>query len=147
MHSSEESVGRCNTACKGLSVHQLCNAVLDYTGHAVAEVDFVSLSKMLSLTPARVMGYTDRGSIEVGKRADLLIIDENLKGWSFSRLNKVDKAILRLATYEMKFCQETPHKIIIDEAVELTKEFSDTGDGKARSFNNKVLDQISKHFA
>ena len=75
------------------------------------------------------------------------IIDENLKGWSFSRLNKVDKAILRLATYEMKFCQETPHKIIIDEAVELTKEFSDTGDGKARSFNNKVLDQISKHFA
>ena len=75
------------------------------------------------------------------------IIDENLKGWSFSRLNKVDKAILRLATYEMKFCQETPHKIIIDEAVELTKEFSDTGDGKARSYNNKVLDQISKHFA
>ena len=72
---------------------------------------------------------------------------QNLKGWSFSRLNKVDKAILRLATYEMKFCQETPHKIIIDEAVELTKEFSDTGDGKARSFNNKVLDQISKHFA
>ena len=75
------------------------------------------------------------------------IIDENLKGWSFSRLNKVDKAILRLATYEMKFCQETPHKIIIDEAVELTKEFSDTGDGNARSFNHKVLDQISKHFA
>ena len=41
--------------------------------------------------------------------------------------------------------QQTKHTI--DEAVELTKEFSDTGDGKARSFNNKVLDQISKHFA
>lgn len=75
------------------------------------------------------------------------LIEENLKGWSFSRLNKVDRAILRLAAYEMKFSQETPHKIIIDEAVELTKEFSDTGDGKARSFNNKVLDQMSKRLA
>ena len=49
------------------------------TMHNLAEVSFVDLSKMLSLTPSRVMGYEDRGSIEVGKRADLLIIDENLK--------------------------------------------------------------------
>ena len=49
------------------------------TMHNLAEVDFVDLSKMLSATPARVMGYDDRGAIEVGKRADLLIIDENLK--------------------------------------------------------------------
>ena len=34
------------------------------------------------------------------------LIEANLKGWSFSRLNKVDRAILRLAVYEMKFCQE-----------------------------------------
>lgn len=73
------------------------------------------------------------------------VINANLHGWSLTRLNKVDKAILRLAAFEMMFCQETPNKIIIDEALELTKEFSDTGDGKARSFNNKVLDQIHKH--
>lgn len=73
------------------------------------------------------------------------VINANLHGWSLTRLNKVDKAILRLAVFEMMFCQETPNKIIIDEALELTKEFSDTGDGKARSFNNKVLDQIHKH--
>lgn len=73
------------------------------------------------------------------------VIEENLRGWSLTRLNKVDKAILRLATYEMMFCEGTPNKIIMDEALELTKEFSDTGDGKARSFNNKVLDQINKH--
>ena len=73
------------------------------------------------------------------------VIEENLHGWSLTRLNKVDKAILRLATYEMMFCEGTPNKIIMDEALELTKEFSDTGDGKARSFNNKVLDQINKH--
>lgn len=40
--------------------------------------DMVALSKMASLTPARVMGFTDRGEIAVGKRADLLIVNENL---------------------------------------------------------------------
>ena len=49
------------------------------TMHALAEVDIVNLSKMLSATPARVMGYSDRGTIEIGKRADLLIIDEDKK--------------------------------------------------------------------
>lgn len=41
--------------------------------------DMVALSKMASLTPARVMGWTDRGEIAVGKRADLLLINEELK--------------------------------------------------------------------
>ena len=49
------------------------------TMHALTGVDFVNLSKMLSATPARVMGYSDRGSIEIGKRADLLIVDNELK--------------------------------------------------------------------
>ena len=40
--------------------------------------DMVALSKMASLTPANLMGLTDRGEIAVGKRADLLIINENL---------------------------------------------------------------------
>lgn len=41
--------------------------------------DLVALSRMASLTPARVMGWTDRGEIAVGKKADLLIINENLE--------------------------------------------------------------------
>ena len=41
--------------------------------------DLVALSKMASLTPARVMGWTDRGEIAVGKIADLLIVNENLE--------------------------------------------------------------------
>ncbi len=36
------------------------------------------VSRMMSATPARVMGYTDRGTIEVGKRADLVLVDEAL---------------------------------------------------------------------
>ena len=41
--------------------------------------DMVALSKMASLTPARLMGLTDRGEISVGKRADMLILDDNLQ--------------------------------------------------------------------
>ena len=48
------------------------------TMHNIAGADIVSCSKMLSATPAKIMGYTDRGSIEVGKRADLVILDDKL---------------------------------------------------------------------
>ena len=41
--------------------------------------DMVALSKMASLTPARAMGWTDVGEIAVGKKADLLILNENLE--------------------------------------------------------------------
>ena len=40
--------------------------------------DIVALSRMASLTPARLMGWEDRGEIVVGKRADLVLLDENL---------------------------------------------------------------------
>ncbi len=43
--------------------------------HLEAGIDLVQVSRMLSGTPAKVMGYTDRGVIEVGKRADMLLLD------------------------------------------------------------------------
>ena len=45
--------------------------------HKDAGFDLIQASKMLSGVPAKIMGYTDRGSIEVGKRADLVILDPN----------------------------------------------------------------------
>jgi N-acetylglucosamine-6-phosphate deacetylase len=44
----------------------------------LAGVSIPEVSKMISATPARVMGYTDRGEIAEGKRANLLITDEKL---------------------------------------------------------------------
>ena len=72
------------------------------------------------------------------------IIEKSLVNYSLSRLNKVDKAIIRLATAEM-FDGKTPKKIIINEALEITKEYSDQGDHKATSFNNRLLENISKN--
>ncbi len=65
-----------------------------------------------------------------------------LKNYTINRLNLVDKAIVRLATAEL-IDGKVDKRIIIDEAIELTKEFSDQGDHKAASFNNKLLDTIS----
>ena len=40
--------------------------------------DMVALSKMASLTPARLMGFDDRGELAVGKRADIVVLDGEL---------------------------------------------------------------------
>ena len=73
-------------------------------------------------------------------------VDEAIRtsiiNYNINRLNLVDKAIIRLAVSEM--FTDTPREIIINEALEITKEFSDQGDHKAVSFNNSLLDKISK---
>ncbi len=67
------------------------------TMHRLCGVDIVSLSKMLSATPAKTMGYTDRGTIEVGKRADILIVDDELK---------INNIFLKGVEYESKSLQK-----------------------------------------
>lgn len=69
------------------------------------------------------------------------IISVCLKNYTLNRLNLVDKAIIRLATAEL--LKGVDKKIVINEALELTKEYSDQGDHKAVSFNNRLLDTIS----
>ena len=60
-----------------------------------------------------------------GKVAEIdQIINENTTGWKTSRMNKVDLSILRLAVYEMKWDEDVPVKVAIDEAVELAKRVS-----------------------
>jgi len=85
---------------------------------------------------------TLEGIIDNLEKIDQVLIT-HLDGWSLNRLNKVDKAILRLAVYEMTKGL-APIKIVINEAVELTKSFTDTGDKKSPSFNNRLLDKIGQ---
>ncbi len=72
------------------------------------------------------------------------IIISNLKNWSLKRLNYVDRAIIRLAVYEMKFT-DTANQIVINEAIELSKEFTETDDFNSKAFNNRLLDNILKN--
>lgn len=64
------------------------------------------------------------------------LLNEKTKGWKTTRMNKVDLCILRLAVYEMKWDDDVPVGVAIDEAVELAKSYSGEG---APSFVNGVL--------
>ena len=64
------------------------------------------------------------------------LLNKKTKGWKTTRMNKVDLCILRLAVYEMKWDEDVPVGVAIDEAVELAKAYSGEG---APSFVNGVL--------
>ncbi len=81
-----------------------------------------------------------KGTWENLKQCDDLITNSTLK-WKFSRLSPVDKSILRLAVYQLKFCPDIPPKVVINEAIELAKKFSTE---KSGSFVNGVLDAVLK---
>jgi N utilization substance protein B len=72
------------------------------------------------------------------------MIEKNLFNYSLYRLSFLDRAIIRLAVYEL-LNTDTPSQIIIDEAIEITKIYSNLDDEKQHKFTNKVLDNISKH--
>ena len=68
------------------------------------------------------------------------MINEHTTGWKTGRMNKVDLSVLRLAVYEMKWDDEVPVKVAINEAVELAKKFSGEG---APAFVNGVLGKLA----
>lgn len=71
------------------------------------------------------------------------LLKESLVNWSFNRLSYIDRAILRVATAEMLYTI-TPKEIIIDEALNITRDYSETDDYLTVKFNNKVLDTVKE---
>lgn len=69
------------------------------------------------------------------------LLNQVSEGWKTSRMNRVDLTILRLATYEIKWDEEVPTGVAINEAVELAKKYS-SDDGPA--FVNGILAKVAK---
>jgi N utilization substance protein B len=73
-------------------------------------------------------------------------IDEAIGGhtdhWSVSRMNLIDRNLLRIAVYELLFCDDIPPKVSINEAIELGKLY---GTRETKRFLNGVLDRIAQH--
>jgi N utilization substance protein B len=78
------------------------------------------------------------GAVEQRTRIDELI-EQHASGWSLDRLPDVDRAILRMAVYELLWVDDVPDAVVIDEAVELAKALS-TDDSPA--YVNGVLGAI-----
>ena len=62
-------------------------------------------------------------------------------GWSLDRLTTIDKNILRLGLFEIQYCDDTPDRVAVNEAIELAKDFSDQASVK---FINGVLTHFVK---
>ncbi|MGN0026461.1 transcription antitermination factor NusB [uncultured Clostridium sp.] len=69
-------------------------------------------------------------------------IEDSLTNWKLDRISKVNLSILRLAIGEMLYIEDVPEKVAINEAIEMTKKYSDE---KSVSFINGVLDKAFKN--
>lgn len=107
----------------------------DVLGEAVEEED-------AQLKP-EVRHFAER--LVCGVAENLEGIDEQLgsysTNWALDRMSRVDLALLRLSAYELIYCLDVPHNVVINEAIEIGKRF---GTEETPAFINGVLDHLSK---
>lgn len=76
---------------------------------------------------------------------NIKLVDETISKaapkWSLDQINHIDLAVLRLATWELIFAKDTPAKVVMDEAIEIAKEY---GSESSSSFVNGVIGSIAK---
>lgn len=111
------------------------------TGQPIDEV-FAGQAKRMSCDEG-TQGYARRllqAAIDHGEEIDR-DIREGATNWDFGRIGQMEKNILRMSIAELQYLPETPAKVIINEALELTREFA--GD-ESRAFVNAILDRVYK---
>lgn len=69
------------------------------------------------------------------------VIKDVAEHWVIERMAAVDRNILRSAVYELLYREDIPHKVTINEAIEIAKKYSTT---ESSAFINGILDKISK---
>lgn len=67
------------------------------------------------------------------------LIEQYSENWRLDRINMIDRNILRMALFELLYCEEIPPKVTINEAIDLGKRFGSEDSG---SFINGILDRI-----
>lgn len=105
----------------------------------VENIEHISLSR-------RILNENDKSNVYmyleniIKKRNEIdNIIKKYSKNWDFKRIGNVEKTVLRLAVYELKEKKNIPHKVVINEAIELCKKYSEEDSGK---FVNGILHNI-----
>ena len=116
----------------------------DVRGDELATI-LAAEAKRAASEPSREASWLYAREIVDGVIDNRDAIDEQIttfaKDWSLARMPAVDRALLRIAVWEVLFNDEVPTGVAIDEAVELAKEFSTDESG---SFVNGVLARIAR---
>jgi len=116
----------------------------DVRGDEIATI-LAAEAKRAANEPARQASWLYAREIVDGVIDNREAIDEQIttfaKDWSLARMPAVDRALLRMGTWEILFNDEVPAAVAIDEAVELAKEFSTDG---SPAFVHGVLARIAR---
>nr|PZN03125.1 MAG: transcription antitermination factor NusB [Bacillota bacterium] len=113
---------------------------IDAGGNTVDEAVKIAVDKPLNEDVEEFMLREVRGVLERKKQIDD-IIDDYTVDWSLERLNVADRNVMRIAIYEMFFCDDIPISVSINEAVEIAKKY---GDEKSPKFVNGVLGAVNR---
>lgn len=113
---------------------------LDSTNHSVADVMSARLEEQPIPDDLRQFAYKLVNGVLANKTRMDQIIQEHAPEWPLIQMAVVDRNILRLAIYEFAILEETPLKVVVNEAVELAKEF---GSDNASRFINGVLGAVA----
>ncbi|MGH9817713.1 MAG: transcription antitermination factor NusB [Candidatus Acidiferrales bacterium] len=80
------------------------------------------------------------GAVGWVKEIDKLL-GQHAQNWRLDRMAAIDRNILRLGVYELRYCSDAPPKVVINEALELAKKFCDA---EGPAFVNGILDSVNK---
>lgn len=118
------------SANKDLTIEEAMQQALTSAEDLSDEVEIVSVPSYLDLLVTGVVEY----QAEIDEK-----IQSHLENWSMDRLAKTDRVIMRIAIFEMLYVPDVPAKVALNEALEITKLYSDE---KSRKFVNGVLANI-----
>lgn len=118
------------SANEDLSKEEAMQQALTSEDELADEVETVLVPSYLDLLVSGVMEKQD----EIDEK-----IKAHLENWSLNRLAKTDLMIIRIAIFEMMYVSDVPDRVALNEALEITKKYSDE---KSRKFVNGVLANI-----
>lgn len=99
--------------------------------------DFLAAEKASEASAEFVRDLVN-GTVEHLPEIDAMIT-KHATNWGVKRMGRVDRNVMRMALYEMLFCDEIPPVVSINEAVDIAKEFGTKESGK---FVNGILDRV-----
>jgi N utilization substance protein B len=103
--------------------------------------DFEEFSHNFNKTPDTFSWELIEGTGKNLPEIDSLIV-KNIMNWRFERIAKVELTLLRQFCFELIFYKKNPKQVVIDEAVELAKQY---GEKDSSSFINGILDKIASN--
>jgi N utilization substance protein B len=111
-------------------------------GGGVHDTDLEDFYVFRGLSPAarRFCQQLAEGALKEIPKIDQLL-EQHTQNYELGRLAAVDRNVLRLATYELLFCPETPPAVIINEAITIAKKYGTEESGR---FVNGILDKIKR---